>query len=280
MKCYAYSLLLVGLAGTLTAQDRTITIDMPANRAWTRTGIILNPNNTVRLEARGLVEAAASSDTRAIFHAVPPEGRPLRQNNKPQPLMRALALLARIGDGPVFEAGAQAEFPAGDPYGSGELQLGINDDHVEDNAGSWTVRVTVHGASGAMSQQQPRGRGRYRVDSGGRGRDAVDTATSAIDSLAQQLNFGTATADIRSSSDGVGRYREYRDATIYWSPDTGAHEVHGAIRDKWISMGAERGELGYPVSDESQAPDGVSRISRFQRGSILWNARTGIRVER
>lgn len=28
------------------------------------------------------------------------------------------------------------------------------------------------------------------------------------------------------------------------------HEVHGAIRDKWASLGYERGLLGYPISDE------------------------------
>ena len=272
-------LLLASLAGVGMAQDRTTTIEVPANRAWTRTGIILNPGSSVRLEARGLVDAVSPSDTRAFFHRVPPEGRPLRQTNKPFPVMRSLALIARIGDGPVLEAGAEAEFPAGDPYGAGELQLGINDDHVEDNSGSWSVRVTVQGASGTMTQQ-PSGRGRYRVDSGGRGRDAIDMATSAIESQAQQLGLGQATSDIRTTSDGVGRYRQYRDATIYWSPDTGAHELHGAIRDKWINSGAESGELGYPLSDESQAPDGVSRISRFQRGSIYWNARTGARVER
>ena len=57
--------------------------------------------------------------------------------------MPALVMLARIGNGPVMEAGARAEFPAGDPYGTGELQLGINDDNVADNSGSWRVRVTL-----------------------------------------------------------------------------------------------------------------------------------------
>ena len=96
--------------------------------------------------ARGTVEAVPPSDTRAFFHRVPPEGRPERQSNKPQPLMPALVMLARIGNGPVMEAGTRAEFPGGDPYGTGELQLGINDDNVADNSGAWSVRVTVAAA--------------------------------------------------------------------------------------------------------------------------------------
>ncbi|GAB16036.1 hypothetical protein ARGLB_105_00010, partial [Arthrobacter globiformis NBRC 12137] len=35
-------------------------------------------------------------------------------------------------------------------------------------------------------------------------------------------------------------------ASIYWSPKTGAHEVHGAIRAKWAALGWEKGPLGYP----------------------------------
>ena len=53
-----------------------------------------------------------------------------------------------------------------------------------------------------------------------------------LDAKIQQLgsNFlGAPTSDIRMSTDGVGRYREFQDASVYWSPQTGAHEVHGAF---------------------------------------------------
>ena len=53
-----------------------------------------------------------------------------------------------------------------------------------------------------------------------------------------------------------------------------------AIRDEWMNRGAESGELGYPVSDESTASDGVSRTVRFQRGTISWNDRDGVQVNR
>jgi hypothetical protein len=239
---------------------------------------MVEPGSSILLEASGSVDAVPASDTRALFHRVPPEGRPERQSNKPQPLMPALVMLARIGNGPVMEAGARAEFPGGDPYGTGELQLGINDDNVADNSGAWTVRVTVRGGSGVLPQQ----RGRFRQgDTGSRRQDSAQSA-SMIDGKAQELGsrfLGGPTSEIRIAPDGIGRYREFQNASVYWSPQTGAHEVHGAIRDKWLSLGGPAGELGYPVSDETGAPDGYSRISRFQHGWITWNDRAGIRVE-
>jgi LGFP repeat len=71
-----------------------------------------------------------------------------------------------------------------------------------------------------------------------------------------------------------GRFNHFQRGSIYWTPQTGAHEVHGAIRDKYSAMGWERSPLGYPVSDE-QATPGPSRFSRFQGGSIYWTPETG-----
>jgi hypothetical protein len=277
MKGFVIGIWLAGAAGCW-GQGQTITVDVPANRAWTSTGVIVNPGTSVLLEASGTVEAVSSSDTRALFHRVPPEGRPERQSNKPQPLMPALVMLARFGNGPVMEAGARAEFPAGDPYGTGELQLGINDDNVADNSGSWRVRVTLRGASGVLPAQ----RGRVRQgDTGFRRQDSAEAA-SMIDQKMQQFGsnlLGAPTSDIRMAVDGIGRYREFKNGSVYWSPQTGAHEVHGGIRDKWLSLGGPAGELGYPVSDETTARDGVTRISRFQHGWISWNQRAGIQVQ-
>ena len=168
MKRFVFGIWLTGAAGCW-GQGQTITVDVPANRAWTSTGIIVNPGTSVLVEASGTVEAVPSSDTRALFHRVPPEGRPERQSNKPQPLMPALVMLTRFGNGPVMEAGARAEFPGGDPYGTGELQLGINDDNVADNSGSWRVRVTLRGASGVLPTQGA-GSARETPDSGDRTR--------------------------------------------------------------------------------------------------------------
>jgi hypothetical protein len=69
--------------------------------------------------------------------------------------------------------------------------------------------------------------------------------------------------------DGRGRYNHFeKNCSIYWTPQTGAHEVHGFIRGKWAELGWERG-LGYPLSDEEDMPGG-GRMSRFERGVIRW----------
>ena len=57
-------------------------------------------------------------------------------------------------------------------------------------------------------------------------------------------------------------------AAAYWTPITGAHEVRGAIRDRWAALGWERGSLGYPVSDETNEVDGSGRLSLFEHGAI------------
>lgn len=84
--------------------------------------------------------------------------------------------------------------------------------------------------------------------------------------------------DETATPDGVGRFNHFQGGSIYWHPDTGAHEVHGAIRDKWEELGWERSALGYPTTDERPMPDGVGRFSDFQGGSIHWHPDTGAEV--
>lgn len=80
--------------------------------------------------------------------------------------------------------------------------------------------------------------------------------------------------------DQRGRFHVFESGSIYWTPQTGAHEVHGIIRDKYRDEGWEAGYLGYPVSDEQKAPDGTGRFSVFEGGSIYWSPDTGARVVR
>jgi uncharacterized protein with LGFP repeats len=75
-----------------------------------------------------------------------------------------------------------------------------------------------------------------------------------------------------ATPDGVGRYTHFEHGSIYWTPQTGAHEVHGAIRDRWAAQGWERGPLGYPTSGERGGPDGAVRANDFQGGEIVWTA--------
>ena len=70
-----------------------------------------------------------------------------------------------------------------------------------------------------------------------------------------------------SGAHGVGRYNHFASGSIYWFPLLGAYIVSGAIKDKWIELGAEGGPLGYPTADaENLEAAGV--LARFQYGMI------------
>ncbi len=87
--------------------------------------------------------------------------------------------------------------------------------------------------------------------------------------------LGAAITSEDETADGIGHFRHFDGGSIYWSPTTGAHEVHGAIRDKWEAMGWETSVIGYPLTDESATPDGVGRYSHFEWGSIYWTPSLG-----
>jgi uncharacterized protein with LGFP repeats len=89
-------------------------------------------------------------------------------------------------------------------------------------------------------------------------------------------HLGYPITDESGVPDGVGRFNHFAgsNGSIYWSPTTGAHEIRGAIKDKWASLGWERSVLGYPITDEYAIPSG--RRSDFQGGYITWDAGTGV----
>jgi hypothetical protein len=84
--------------------------------------------------------------------------------------------------------------------------------------------------------------------------------------------LGPPITEERGTPDGVGRYSVFEEGSIYWTPQLGAHEVHGRIRDAWAAAGWEAGRLGYPISDEYA--DGDGRRRDFELGSIHWSAAT------
>jgi uncharacterized protein with LGFP repeats len=73
---------------------------------------------------------------------------------------------------------------------------------------------------------------------------------------------------------GRGRASDFERGVIAWTPQTGAHEVHGAILRRWITLGRENG-LGFPLTDELTTPDTRGRYNHFENGSIYWTPQTG-----
>src|SRR5213592_1484691 len=82
--------------------------------------------------------------------------------------------------------------------------------------------------------------------------------------------LGQPTSPEQDCPDHRGRFRHFQNGSIYWSPESGAHEVHGLIRAKWAQLGWEKSFLGYPVTDETGTPDNSGRYNHFQNGSIYW----------
>ncbi len=96
--------------------------------------------------------------------------------------------------------------------------------------------------------------------------------------------FGPTITPELTTPDTVGRYNHFDGGdggSIYWTPNTGAWSVHGAIRGHWESLGWERGPTGYPLTDERTTPDGVGRYNHFTGGdgaSIYWTPATGAQL--
>ncbi len=92
--------------------------------------------------------------------------------------------------------------------------------------------------------------------------------------------LGPATGALSLAPDGVGYYQWYVNGAIYWHPTTGAHEIHGAILDRWSQLGWEQG-LGYPKTDELSVRmtirpfNEIARRSDFQWGAISWTPTYG-----
>ena len=87
--------------------------------------------------------------------------------------------------------------------------------------------------------------------------------------------LGYPLTDETPTLDGQARFNNFQSGSIYWTPTTGAWEVHGAIGAHWAALPSNTGVLGYPVTDETGTPDGIGRFNHFQSGSIYWTPTTG-----
>jgi hypothetical protein len=79
------------------------------------------------------------------------------------------------------------------------------------------------------------------------------------------------TAGELSSPDGRGKFAEFDNGHIYWTPTTGAHAIPSSIFDTFHDFGFETGPLGYPVGDHTVLADGD--VQGFEGGAIY--RRTG-----
>ncbi|WP_279629517.1 hypothetical protein [Arthrobacter oryzae] len=80
-----------------------------------------------------------------------------------------------------------------------------------------------------------------------------------------------------------GVYQRYQGGSIYWNSLHGASITHGAIGGLYASLGAERGRLGYPMTEEAGGLKGGGVFQAFDGGDffgahdgdILYTPQTG-----
>jgi LGFP repeat len=117
-------------------------------------------------------------------------------------------------------------------------------------------------------------RGAIFVSVGGKAHEVHGAIYQKYMSLGGLGSFlGFPQTDEQSTLFETGRFNHFDRGSIYWTPETSAWSVRGAIRDKWWQLDGDRSHLGYPISDEENWPTANSsdgRISHFQNGSIVF----------
>jgi hypothetical protein len=106
-----------------------------AGQRWTDTGIRLRAGETFRIDASGYINWGPNRSDDANGEVNSPYNA-----NRPMPNRPGGALIARVGNGaPFFVGSGTQSFRAS---ASGPLYLGINDDYLGDNSGSFRVMVS------------------------------------------------------------------------------------------------------------------------------------------
>jgi hypothetical protein len=109
---------------------------VPANRAWTPSGITVQRGQVLHFSSSGQVQLSTDASDTATVTGRP--GAPASARASVPGLLRG-ALIGRIGNGKPFGIGDQATITA---PATGPLYLGVNDDGFADNTGEFVVTVT------------------------------------------------------------------------------------------------------------------------------------------
>jgi hypothetical protein len=122
-------------APTSTPAGRQVMV--PSNVAWVDTGITVRKGQRFRIVGSGDVRLSSNADD----VATPAGAASYRFSPKaPIPTIPVGALIGKIGNGAPFSIGrTENAFTMSD---NGRLFLGINDDYVADNVGTYTVYVS------------------------------------------------------------------------------------------------------------------------------------------
>lgn len=109
-------------------------------------------------------------------------------------------------------------------------------------------------------------------------RDLVDQLRGGAilarwDSLGGMNSMLGAPTSPEAAGAGSARYATFEKGAMYWSPQSGAEPVTGAIYKAWGALGFERGALGLPTSAEIQEPQWI--VQNFQHGTLNFDREKG-----
>jgi alkaline phosphatase D len=82
--------------------------------------------------------------------------------------------------------------------------------------------------------------------------------------------LGEPLTNAHPTKDGQGTWQQFQWGYVYAHPQAGAHEIHGAILDRWAAEGWSQGGLGYPTTDEYTTADG-KKEQKFQGGTLTFD---------
>ncbi|KGF24257.1 alpha/beta hydrolase-fold protein [Corynebacterium tuscaniense] len=106
-------------------------------------------------------------------------------------------------------------------------------------------------------------------------RGAQCNPVGAINEATKSGVIGSCVNNEYDVAGGRGKAQEFRSGSAFWSPETGAHVLIGAILAKYNALGGPAGWLGFPKTSELTTPDGKGRYVHFERGSVYWTPETG-----
>ena len=114
-------------------------IMVPARQRWTATGLTVQRGEALTVNATGEIRFGAGENDRATVG-----GSGQQVGGNPVPNATTGTLIGRVGNGQAFAIGSQTrvQMPA-----AGQLFLGVNDTHLDDNDGSFQVRVQSGGTA-------------------------------------------------------------------------------------------------------------------------------------
>lgn len=128
-----------GTATPSTASTAGGGVVVNAKQQWTSTGLIVRRGETVSFNSTGEVTLTPGAEDVAT-----PAGAKSGRMAPGAPLPRLMAggLIGRVGNGQPFAIGnlTTVVMPA-----AGQLFLGVNDDHFDDNSGEFRVEITRSG---------------------------------------------------------------------------------------------------------------------------------------